>query len=193
MACAESSLFGILGDCESIDGTISIIQPLIAPLYSDSFSELDFVMTILRTLSYDESDTKMLNDTEYIAYNLIKDTYSKKWNKFLYDGKVRSGYPKDVYLSAKDWRPKKIKYQNKSDMNLELVFYTSGNVYDGRFANNGWLQENPDTISKITWDNAAIMSLATAKSLGYENKELITIEANGSKSRFTGLDTTWSR
>ena len=169
------------GDCESIDGTISIIQPLIAPLYSDSFSELDFVMTILRTLSYDESDTKMLNDTEYIAYNLIKDTYSKKWNKFLYDGKVRSGYPKDVYLSAKDWRPKKIKYQNKSDMNLELVFYTSGNVYDGRFANNGWLQENPDTISKITWDNAAIMSLATAKSLGYENKELITIEANGSK------------
>ncbi len=169
------------GDCESIDGTISIIQPLIAPLYPDSFSELDFIMTTLRTLSSYESDTKILNDTEYIGYNLIKDTYSRKWNKFLYDGKVRSGYPKDVYLNTKDWRPKKIKYQNKSDMNLELVFYTSGNVYDGRFANNGWLQENPDTISKITWDNAAIMSITTAKKLGYKNKELICIEANGAK------------
>ena len=217
------------GDCESIDGTISIIQPLIAPLYPDSFSELDFVMETLKSLPnlltddkeckdrwdlkddkfkedtpflkflwnermpiFNSSNSKisksdkdflsdLMSDPKYFSYEFMKSKYSSKWNKYLYDGKVRKGYPKDVYLSTKDWNPLDIQYKNRSNANLELVFYTSGNVYDGRFANNGWLQENPDTISKITWDNAAIMSVTTAKKLGYKNKELISIEANGAK------------
>ena len=48
---------------------------------------------------------------------------------------------------------------------FELVFLQDASVYDGRFANNSWLQECPDPLTKLTWDNAAVMSPATAKSL----------------------------
>ena len=48
---------------------------------------------------------------------------------------------------------------------IEIGFYPDSGVYDGRFANNGWLQEAPDPMTKLTWDNAALMSAATANSL----------------------------
>lgn len=171
------------GDCESIDGTQSIIQPLIAPLYADSKTDLDFLLMILSAVS---------NDSENIqtGHNFIRDMHKGNWNKILYEGVVRRGYPvlvtgNEAYknINNRIWTGKWKKENFKSSINIsnkmELVFYTSGNVYDGRFANNGWLQENPDAISKITWDNAAIMSSKTAKKLGYKNKELITLKANG--------------
>ena len=52
---------------------------------------------------------------------------------------------------------------------LDLVFRPSASVFDGRYANNGWLQELPDAVTKITWDNAALVSPATASSLGVEH------------------------
>src|SRR5262249_22658985 len=50
----------------------------------------------------------------------------------------------------------------------ELAFYADPTIHDGRFANNGWLQELPKPITELTWDNAAIMSLATARELGID-------------------------
>lgn len=58
---------------------------------------------------------------------------------------------------------------------LEVVFRSSPALYDGRFANNGWLQELPDPITKLTWDNAALVSPATADALGLENEDLVTV------------------
>ncbi len=58
---------------------------------------------------------------------------------------------------------------------LEVVFRCSAAVFDGRFANNGWLQELPDPITKLTWDNAALISPATATALGLENEDLVTV------------------
>ncbi|MFO0875415.1 MAG: TAT-variant-translocated molybdopterin oxidoreductase [Phycisphaerales bacterium] len=62
---------------------------------------------------------------------------------------------------------------------LEVVFRADAKVHDGRFSNNGWLQELPEPVTKVTWDNAAVMSLGTAKSLGVERNDMIRIEVGG--------------
>ncbi len=64
---------------------------------------------------------------------------------------------------------------------LEVVFYDDGKVFDGRFANNGWLQETPDFMTKLTWDNAAVMSPATATKLGFEDTDLIDVTVGTNK------------
>ena len=62
---------------------------------------------------------------------------------------------------------------------LEVAFYADSCVWDGRFANNGWLQEAPDPMTKLTWDNAALVSPATAESLGVETGDVVAIEVAG--------------
>ena len=62
---------------------------------------------------------------------------------------------------------------------FELFFYDDGKVHDGRFANNGWLQETPDFTTKLTWDNAAIVSPGTAKKLGVTDRDVVNVTVNG--------------
>src|SRR5690606_28080635 len=62
---------------------------------------------------------------------------------------------------------------------LELTFRPDAGVFDGRFANNGWLQELPKPITKLTWDNVALISPATAASLGLTSGDVVTIRHAG--------------
>ena len=65
--------------------------------------------------------------------------------------------------------------------NLEVVFYRDAKVDDGRYANNGWMQELPDPVTKITWDNAVLVSRKTARELGVANGDMVEISLNGKK------------
>ena len=65
---------------------------------------------------------------------------------------------------------------------LELVFFCDGKMHDGRFANIGWLQELPDVVTKITWDNALLMSAATAAKVGVKSGDMVSVTAGGASA-----------
>ena len=66
-----------------------------------------------------------------------------------------------------------------SATNLEVVFFRDAKMDDGRYANNGWMQELPDPITKMVWDNAVLVSRKTASELGVQNGDLVEITLNG--------------
>ena len=72
--------------------------------------------------------------------------------------------------------------------NLEVIFYRDAKVDDGRYANNGWMQELPDPITKMTWDNAVLVSRKTARELGVQNGDLVEITLERSQRHRPDLD-----
>src|SRR5205823_6133885 len=80
--------------------------------------------------------------------------------------------PKSLYAKPRTAVP-------NNNIEHEIVFRPDPTIYDGRFNNNGWLQETPKPVSKLTWDNAAIMSPKTAGTLGYIDQSVATITLDG--------------
>jgi MoCo/4Fe-4S cofactor protein with predicted Tat translocation signal len=189
------------GDTRGHDGTVSIIQPLIAPLYSGKTAH--------------EVLAAFLNEPERPAHEIVRDYWKKRfdaggqepqarvaatqtalanqtavastqpvpksppsqgasgfeqfWRKSLRDGLVAgtASQPKPLTLKS-NWVPDT--ESPTHDPYVEIVFRADPTIHDGRFANNGWLQELPKPLSKLTWDNAAIISPLTAATLGLGKK-----------------------
>jgi molybdopterin-containing oxidoreductase family iron-sulfur binding subunit len=166
-------------DARAVDGTLSVVQPLIAPLF-DSKSPIELL--------------HIVNNNEYKSgYELVKDNwrvvfktnFEKNWRRLLHDGVLKDpagkfGFKRRVYQASNVSKYANA-IKNRSSNGTTLVFSASPSVYDGRFANNGWLQELPDAITRISWDNVAQMSKATADKYGLENEDLINIKAKDSE------------
>lgn len=166
---SKSHFLEAWGDGYSFGGTRSIIQPQIQPLH-DSLSDIEFLSVIL-------------NGSKTSGYELVQNTFKgyygsnfeSMWKDILHDGiDIKNGYKK-ANVSLKSVSPS----SSKAIEGMEIVIRPDSSVYDGRFANLGWLQELPDPMTKITWDNVALMSPSTAKSLDVENEDVITIAVNG--------------
>ena len=151
------------GDGFSYTGTRSIIQPQIEPLYS-GVSEIEFLDIIL-------------NGEKSNGYDLVQETwktyfssnFKKQWEQTLHDGLAGDErFPAVSPSISSGFTSKAVSFLNnaKSTDGLELVIRPSSKVFDGRYANNGWLQELPEPMTKITWDNVALMSKKTADELG---------------------------
>ena len=155
------------GDTRAFDGTASVVQPLIEPLYQGrSAHEL---MTVLS--GRQEAPPEEIVRGYWAAHrqglgSAAAGDFDDFWQTALHDGVVAgSAYsPKSVSLKE-GWHENLGDAAGKAD-GLELVFQQDPTLYDGRFANNGWLQELPKPITRLAWDNAALMSPATAKELG---------------------------
>ncbi len=162
------------GDARAWDGTITIQQPMIAPLYDGR--------TTIELLG------ALTGNAGRPAYDLLREhwrgrleqgmDFERWWRRTLHDGLVAgSALPAKNVTLRTDWmsRPG----QAPAAEGLEIVFRPDPSAYDGRFVNNGWLQELPRPITRLTWDNAALLAPALAWKLGLENSDVIELSVGG--------------
>ena len=102
----------------------------------------------------------------------------KEWRRVIHDGYVADSASQPLseirFTSSLQQGVRTADLSDPGD--IEIVITHSEATYDGRFANNGWMQETPNSISKLTWDNAALMSPATARHLLVQHGEIVQIE-----------------
>lgn len=160
------------GDVRTYDGTYTAIQPMILPLWN-GVSELE----ILAQLAGRPKPTgpEIVRETFSTAYGDTADA----WNSLLRVGFQPESRFAEAPLSANASALTSLTggVQPVPAGGLELVFLQSSSVDDGRYANNSWLQETPDFETKVTWDNVALVSPATAKRLGIRVNNLVWTDA----------------
>ena len=203
----ESHYLEAWSDTRSYDGTVTIVQPLIEPLYqSKSAHELLAVFTpqydkkpydIIREYWNSKQQTanskqpeggrqeaegrrQNTQGSQPSAIATPLSDFESWWRKSVHDGFVpNTALPTktpsarmDALLSEAGKMPalptsgSPTVSEGSNGGTFELVFRTDPTIYDGRFGNNGWLQELPKPLSKLTWDNAALVSPNTARQLG---------------------------
>ena len=163
-------------DARTVDGTVSIVQPLIQPMYGGKSAH-----EVLATLS----DTPDRQGYEWVrTYWMTQPQageaagFEKAWRKWLHDGVVAgtTAQPQAVTLAA-DWASKLPAASAVSG--VEVTFRRDDTIYDGRYANNGWMQEMPKPMTKLTWDNAVLVSPAMAEAQGLRNGDVLELTQDG--------------
>ena len=160
-------------DGYAFDGSVLIGQRLINPLFGGK-SDLE---TLSALMGLEEVDSQQI----------VQKTHGlsgSAWQQAVHDGFIADSAAKTATPSASaensidvfdDWAKP---WDGES---VEVVFATSNSVYDGRHANNSWLQELPDFFTKISWDNVASVSPATGKKLGLKQGKLMTLKIEGAE------------
>ncbi len=164
------------GDVRSDDGSVTIMQPLIAPLYGGKTAT-----ELLGAIS---------GNTGLNAYNLLINywrgqrsapDFNRTWQIWLHNGIIdRTQLNTQRVTLAADGLAAA---PTAAAEGLELVFRTDPSTWDGRFANNGWLLELPRPVSKLVWDNVAMVSPKTAEKLGVITDDVIELTFNGRSLR----------
>jgi MoCo/4Fe-4S cofactor protein with predicted Tat translocation signal len=195
------------GDARSYDGTVSIIQPLIEPLYDGKtalellavFSEqydrkpLDIVKQYWQRTGIGTGSSVQPQATppagstqpeqartagstpanagvpqpQAVPANAGRD-FEASWRKALHDGFIPNTAFATKQLTAQSNAPASTTSTTNAG-GFELIFRTDPSIYDGRFANNGWLQELPRPLTKVTWDNVALISPNSAQQFGFKD------------------------
>lgn len=165
------------GDVAFTDGTSAIQQPLITPLHTTAWSEIELI-------------ARLLGESKSDGYTLVRGYYKEKhgakgfhkaWRRWLHEG-VTDVSAFGAFPSYKNVLPLGTLVGQSAapkSEGLDLIFFADPNLFDGRFANNSWLQETPDPLTKLTWDNAALLAPATAKALGLNNEDRVRVSAGG--------------
>ena len=165
-------------DGRAFDGTASIVQPLIAPLYGGKTAH--------------EVVAALTEEPEKSSYEIVRDYWKAKmpgdfeaaWRQALHDGVIEGTAFAPKQVSAGGGRGQAPPLQTGAkppEGSLEIIFRADPTIHDGRFANNGWLQELPKPITKLTWDNALLLAPATAARLEVGSGDLVRLTLNGRK------------
>ncbi|MBY0313068.1 MAG: TAT-variant-translocated molybdopterin oxidoreductase [Phycisphaerales bacterium] len=157
------------GDLESLEGTLSPVQPMIAPLFGAK-SDLE-VLAHIAGLPGEEADGyTIVRNTWKANASFAKSDFERAWRRALNDGvfspSEKIAQPTIAYGGVAS-ALRTLKIASPGSESLDVVF-VAGSVGDGSLNNNAWLQELPDPMTKIVWDNVALVSPATAKTFGIE-------------------------
>jgi molybdopterin-containing oxidoreductase family iron-sulfur binding subunit len=162
------------GDARAYDGTVSIVQPLIAPLYGGK--------------SVYELTALLAGQAEATGHEIVQGYWRKQhpgtdfdtfWRKSLHDGWIDG-----TTFSRKQFAMRVASYLPSVKIlpnAVEINFRRDPSIYDGQFSNNGWLQELPNPMSKMTWDNPVLIGPAMAGRMGFKTEDLVTLVLNGKK------------
>jgi molybdopterin-containing oxidoreductase family iron-sulfur binding subunit len=162
-------------DAQVYSGTVSIVQPMIDPLYGGKTAHHFF--------------QALLDEPGLSPYEAVRETWKPKiggdfeagWRKALHAGWI--DYSVNIssdFSTAPCCSNMKVPVPSEKS-SLEIIFRPDPNVYDGRWANVGWLQELPKPITNLSWDNAAIVSGATLTRYGLEEDDIVELSVNGRK------------
>ena len=167
-------------DGRAFEGTATIMQPLIAPLY-DGRSAHQLLAALLGQSG--RSDLELVQ--EYWQNQNLSEDFEQFWQKSLHDGLIAESAlsPKSVSVRGELGSELGALSSEAEVAGLEIIFRPDPTIWDGRFANNGWLQELPKPLTKLTWDNAALISPATAERLGVTNGDLVDLSYRGRSVR----------
>jgi len=172
------------GDARAMDGTVSLMQPLIAPLY--------------RGKSAAELLAAVLGERRPSGYRLLRQQWLKqfdadqaetRWHQSLHDGIVPDTAATEVDVTARtEFADVPLSESaetegGREDGEIELTFRPDPALWDGRFSNNAWLQEMPKPLLQLTWGNAALISPATARRMGLETEDVIELSRREKRIR----------
>lgn len=167
-------------DARAYDGTLSVVQPMIEPLYGGK-SAHDVLQTLLDDPSRSSFDVVKANWQPLLAG---KGNFDDAWRKVLHDGFAANTAFAPKALSANVAAALGAETQPvPGDDAIEIIFRPDPSIYDGRYSNNGWLQELPNPIVNNCWDNAVLMSGPTKVKLGLAESDVVEISLNGNKVR----------
>ena len=170
-------------DARTVNGVYTVVQPMILPLYPDCASELEILSALLTddgklvTGEGAEGKPSPAHDAVKKTFEAIGGKGSEPWRKLLREG-FHAG---STYEVAEVKIPNAPVSAAPAAKGFDVIFATDASVYDGRWIDNGWLQEAPDPITKQSWDNAAMIAPQTAKEMGIYD-EIVALETwNGAK------------
>ena len=159
---AESHYLESWSDVRAHDGTASIVQPLISPLYY-THSAHDVIAAFSDKPGQAPYDLVRAYWTEAMAHS--GSSIEAGWRKWLNDGVIPGTKSAPITAQLKLDAASLPPFQAAPAGQLEFIFRPDPAVYDGRYANNGWLQELPKPLTKLTWDNAALVSPKLAQKM----------------------------
>jgi len=161
-------------DVKAYDGTVSIIQPMIDPLYGGKTAH-DVVQTLL-----DEPMLSAYDAVRETAKPQIKGDFEKGWRAALHAGWIDGTAYTSAAAASKLASAPNVPAPTSKD-SLEIIFRPDPSIYDGRWSNVGWLQELPKPVTNLSWDNAALLSGATLEKLGLEEDDIVELTVGNGK------------
>ena len=167
-------------DTRAYDGNISIIQPLIAPLFAGR-SAHEFLAVFSQ--QPEQSSYDVVRGYWKSQFKGKPEDFESTWRQWLHDGFINRAQPNPPTVTA---RPLNLPTAEPVQ-GVEAVFQPDPSVYDGRWVNNGWLQELPKPLTKVTWDSAVLMGPSLMGNLKLQTGNIVEVESHGRKIRGPAL------